>query len=186
MLKFLSLNSSAAVVQGTQLHRATGSTFAYLWQKADEKSCEPTNHNPSLIKQLENGAWHGVEETRAIQAAAGYCSNLLFPTARVTSSKLLMRQDFPQGSLASFSSSQTSCSSGISFYWLDLAVCPALYYWVADSQGRRFKIHRGKAWFEKWWIPEELLHHQMDPNSFAVYYDYRFPSRQTLGWQLTT
>lgn len=98
MLKFLSPNSSAAAVQGTQLYRATGSTSAYLWQKADEKSCEPTNHNPSVIKQLENGAWHGAEETRAIQAAAGYCSNLAFPTARVTTSKFLMRWDFPQGS----------------------------------------------------------------------------------------
>lgn len=82
MLKFLSLNSSAAALQGTQLHRATGSTCAYLWQKADDKSCEPTNHNPSVIKQSKNGTWHGAEETRAIQAAAGYCSNLAFPTAR--------------------------------------------------------------------------------------------------------
>lgn len=31
-----------------------------------------------------------------------------------------------------------------------------------------------------------MFYHQMDPNNVAVYYYYRFPSRLTLRWQLTT
>lgn len=68
MLKFLSPSSLAAAIQGIQLYRATGSTSAYLWQKADEKSCEPTNHNLLVIKHLETE--HDTERWRNESSAA--------------------------------------------------------------------------------------------------------------------
>lgn len=142
MLKFLSPSSLAAAVQGTQLYRATGSTFAYLWQKADEKSCELTNHNPSVIKHLENRAWHGEmkkqEQSSLLQALQQ--SGISYRKSNYKQIPSVVELS-PRLS-APFSSSLTICSSGTSFYWPNL--CPVVYCWVADSQGRRFKIYRGK------------------------------------------
>lgn len=183
MLKFLSPSSLAAAVQGTQLYRATGSTFAYLWQKADEKSCELTNHNPSVIKHLENRAWHGEmkkqEQSSLLQALQQ--SGISYRKSNYKQIPSVVELS-PRLS-APFSSSLTICSSGTSFYWPNLSVSSSL---LLSSWQSRQKVQdiQGKKTVR--WIPGEWLHHQVDPNNLAVYYYYyyRFLSRLTLRWIL--
>lgn len=61
----------------------------------------------------------------------------------------------------------------------------ALYCWVADSQGRRFNLYRGKGWSDKRRILGEWFHHHAAPNNLAVcYYYHTSLSRLTLTWTL--
>lgn len=124
MLKFLSPSSLAAAVQGT---RSTEQQAVHLltFDKKQMRSCEPTNHNPSVIKHLEKSVTCRHEEASS-PACSGYCSDLAFPTATVMPSKFPVEWYIPQRLSTPFWSSLSTCNAGISFHWPHLPLCNTL------------------------------------------------------------